>query len=87
MYSQDYLIYWALFCLIMGYITLLFKETKSGWSISSKYILYAATAITFIFSGLLIGFTTMLGYVIFSVIILVVCLPFIRMLLEEWRNH
>ena len=84
MYSHRHLLDLAVFYLIMSYITFLLKETKSGWNISSKYILYAATALTFIFCGLLIGFTTLLGYIIFSVIILVICLPFIRILLKKW---
>ena len=82
-----YLVNAAVFYLTFSYITFLLKETKSGWNISSKYILYAATAITFIISGLFIGFTTTLGYIFFSVIIAVVCLPAIRMFLDKRRNH
>ena len=77
----------ALFYIIMCYITLFLKETKSGWNISSKYIIYPATAATFIFSGLFIGFSTMFAYIIFCVIILTVCLPFIHMFLKKWRNN
>ena len=77
----------ALFYLIMCYITLLFKENKSGWNTSSKYILYAATTVTFIFLGLFIGFTTIIVYIIVSVIILVVCLPFLRTFLDKRRNR
>ena len=77
----------ALFYLIICYITLLFKENKSGWKASSKYILYAATAVTFIFLGLFIGFRTIIGYSIVSVIILVVCLPHLRIFLEKRRRR
>ena len=76
-----------LFCLIMAYITLFLKETKSVWNTPPKYLLYAATAITFIFSGLCIGFATTLGYVIFSVFIVVVCLPLLRIFLEKRRKR
>lgn len=86
MYPQDNLDL-TLFFLTMGYITLFLKETKSGWNSSSKYILYAATAITFIFSGLYIGFATMLGYVIICVIIVVVSLPLLRIFLDKLRNR
>jgi hypothetical protein len=84
MYFQRHLLDLAVFYLTMSYITFLLKETKSGWNISSKHILYAATALTFIFSGLLIGFAVMLGYIIFSVIFLVVFLPYIRVLIKQW---
>jgi len=80
----QYLLDLAVFYLILSYITFLLKETKSGWNISSKHILYVATVLTFIFSGLLIGFAVVLGYIIFSVIILVVCLPFLRILIKNW---
>jgi Flp pilus assembly protein TadB len=77
----------ALFYLIMCYITILFKETKSGWNISSKYLLYTATAITFVFTGIFIGFSTILVYIIFSLIIAVVCLPFLRIFLVKRRRN
>lgn len=86
MYPQDNLDL-ALFLLIMGYITLFLKETKSGWNSSSKYILYAATAITFIFSGLYTGFKTTLGHVLICVIIVVVSLPLLRIFLDKLRNR
>jgi hypothetical protein len=66
MYSQHNFIDWSLFCLILGYINFFLKETESGWSTSYKYILYATNAINFIVSGQLIGFTIMLGYIIFN---------------------
>jgi hypothetical protein len=87
MYPKYYLISFATFCLITGYITLFLKETKDGWNVSSKYILYIATAVTFVFSGIMIGFIVTLGYIIFAVIILVVGLPSIRLLLEKLRNR
>jgi len=80
----QYLLNLAVFYLTISYITFFLKETKSGWNSSSKYILYAAMALTFTFTGLLIGFTIMLGYIVFSVIILVTCLPFLRILLKKW---
>jgi len=86
MYSE-HLLDFALFYLIMCYITLLFKENKSGWKISSKYLLYAATAVTFIFLGLFIGFRTIIVYIIVSLIILVVGLPFLRTFLDKRRNR
>jgi len=86
MYSE-HLLDFALFYLIMCYITLLFKENKSGWNSSSKYILYAATAVTFIFLGLYIGFATIVAYIIVSLIILVVGLPHLRIFLEKRRNR
>ena len=87
MNSKYYLVHGALFYLTLCYITLFLKETKSGWNISSKYILYAAIAINFIVIGLLIGFDIMLGYIFFSVIVLVVCLPLIRIFLDKRSNH
>jgi uncharacterized membrane protein len=77
----------ALFFLIMGYITLFIKETRSGWTIPSKYILHAATATTFIFSGLIVGFYTIIVYIIVSLIILVLLLPVLRLLLEKRRSR
>ena len=85
--DSQHLLDLALFYLIMCYITILFKENKSGWNISSKYILYSATAVTFIFVGLFIGFRTIIGYIIVTVIILVVCLPVLRIFLEKRRKH
>jgi uncharacterized membrane protein len=85
--SYNYLFNIATFYLILAYITFFIKETKSGLNISFKSILYPAMAITFIFSGLCIGFATMLVYIIISVIILVVCLPFLRTFLEKRRNR
>jgi hypothetical protein len=77
----------ALLCLIMAYITLFLKETRSGWNSNSKHILYAATAVTFITSALSIGFYTTLVYIFFGIIIVVICLPFLRMFLERLRNR
>jgi small basic protein len=87
MYHEYYLISFAAFCLIMGYITLFLKETRDGWNISSKYVLYIATAATFVFSGLMIGFAVTLAYIVSAVIIVVVSLPLIRLLLEKLRNR
>jgi len=84
--SYNLLFHIAIFYLILAYITFFIKETKSGLSISFKSILYPATAITFIFSGLCIGFATMLVYIILSVIILIVCLPFLRTYLDKRSN-
>ena len=86
MYSE-HLFDIALFYLIICYITLLFKENKSCWKNSSKYILYAATVVTFIFLGLFIGFRIIIAYIIVSVIILVVCLPVLRIFLEKRRKR
>jgi hypothetical protein len=77
----------ALLCLIMAYITLFLKETRSGWNSNSKHILYAATAVTFFTSALSIGFYTTLAYILFGVFIVVVCLPFLRLFLERLRNR
>lgn len=77
----------ALFFLIMGYITLFIKETRGGWNIPSKHIMYGATASTFIFTGLIVGFSTILAYIIVSVMILVICLPVLRIFLEKKRNR
>ena len=85
--TKDYLIDFALFCLIMGFVTLFLKETKNGWNISSKSFLYSATTITFIFSGLIIGFTIILGYIFFAVIILIFSLPNIYTFLKKRRNR
>jgi hypothetical protein len=71
----------------MGYITLFLKEIKGGWNISSKYLLYFATAETVIIVGLLIGFPTTLGYIYFSLVILVCFLPFFHVLIEKLRNN
>ena len=77
----------ALFSLIMCYITLLFKETKTSWNITSQYHLYAATAAAFVFTGIFIGFRTILVYIIVSIIILVVSLPVLRTFLERRRRR
>jgi Flp pilus assembly protein TadB len=77
----------ALFYLIICYITILFKETKTGWNISSKYLLYTASATTFVFAGAFIGFLTILVYIIFSLIIAVIGLPFLRLLIERRRRR
>ena len=77
----------ALFYLIICYIILLFKETKTGWNISSKYILYGASATTFVFTGIFIGFLTILAYIILSLIIAVVGLPFLRLFIERRRRR
>jgi hypothetical protein len=71
----------------MGYIILLLKETQNGWNLSSKYILYFATAETAILIGLFIGFSTTLVYITFSVVIVVVCLPFLRTFLDKMRKR
>lgn len=77
----------ALFFLIMGYITLFIKEIHGGWNMPSKYILHAGTAITFIFSGLIVGFSTILVYIIVSLIIIVLFLPVLRIFLEKKRKR
>lgn len=84
---KDNLIDFASFCLIMGYITLFLKETKSGWNLASKPTLYVATAFTFIFSGLIVGFTIILLYIFFAVIILIFSLPHINLFLKKRRKH
>lgn len=77
----------VLFCLIMGYITLFLKETRNGWNLSSKYLLYFATAETGIVVGLFIGFSTIIIYIIVSLIILVICLPFLRTFIDKIRRR
>jgi hypothetical protein len=84
---NEHVIDLALFYLILCYITLLFKETKTGWNISSKYLLYTATAAVFVFTGIFIGFLTILVYIIVSIIILVVSLPILRIFIEKRRRH
>lgn len=85
--SNDYLLDIATFYLILAYITFFIKETKSGLSVSFRFILYPAMAVTFIFAGLCVGFGTVLVYIVLSVIILVVCLPFLRTFLDKRRNR
>jgi hypothetical protein len=76
----------ALMFLIMGYITLFIKETRNGWNIPCKTI-YAGTGVTFITSGLSIGFYTTLFYIFYCISIVVVCLPFLGLFLERLRNR
>lgn len=85
--SYNFLFHITTFYLILAYITFFIKETKSGLNTSFKYILYPAMAITFIFTGLCIGFATTLVYIVLSVIILVVCLPVLRTYLDKRSNR
>jgi len=78
---------YILLFLIMGYITLFLKESKSGWNITTKCILYTATAETAIISGIFIGFSTLFVYIIFSLIAIVVCLPVLRIFVERRRRR
>ena len=77
----------VLFFLIMGYITLFIKESRSGWNIVTKCILYTATAETAIISGIFIGFYTVLAYIIFSLVAVVVGLPILRTSIERRRRR
>lgn len=83
----DYLLNIAVFYLILVFVTYFIKETKSGLNISLKFVLYPLMTITFIYSGLSIGFATILVYILISVILCVVCLPFLRMFLHKRRNR
>ena len=77
----------VLFFLTMGYITLFIKESRRGWNIVTKCILYTATAETAIISGIFIGFYTVLAYVIFGLVAVVVCLPVLRIFIEKRRRR
>ena len=83
----DYVFHIALFYLTLVFITYFIKETKSGLNISLKFILYPLMVVTFIFSGLHVGFDTVLVYIFISVSICVVCLPFLRTYLDKRRNR
>lgn len=83
----DYLLHIAVFYLILVFVTYFIKETKSGLNMSLKFVLYPLMVITFIYLGSSIGFATMLVYILISVILCVVCLPFLRMFLHKRRNR
>jgi uncharacterized membrane protein len=87
MNSIDYFRHIALFYLTVAFVTYFLKETKSGLNISLKFILYPLMGLTFVFSGLVIGFAAMFVYIFISVAICVVCLPFLHTFLEKRRNR
>ena len=81
-----------LYHLVFFYVTLIYavlylEATKMGRKFSIPYLLFPFTAITFIISGLSIGFATVLVYIIISVIIVAVGLPLARIFLDKRRKH
>jgi hypothetical protein len=83
----DYFLHIATFYLILVFITYFIKETKSGLSMSLKFVLYPLMVITFIYSGLSIGFYTVLVYIFISVVVCVVVLPFLNTFLHKCSNR
>ena len=87
MESDNWLYHLGFFYVTLVYVVLYLEATKKGRKISIPYLLFLFTAITFIISGLSIGFVTMLVYIIISVIIVAVGLPLVRIFLDKRRKH
>jgi len=87
MESDNWLYHLVFFYVTLVYVILYLEATKKERKISIPYLLFLFTAITFIISGLSIGFATVLVYIIISVIIVAVGLPLVRIFLDKRRKH